>query len=233
MRVLLVSAPGVAREKYEDALHQRGVDFDAASSLAELNDKLSTSPYNGILVDVPTMIRAGAEEKNLTNDLLDLFPALRLSWDADESRIRAMYYGSTGQIGDSLDDFLEVQAASFAARTVRRCGRKDLALCVELQSEPGGNPEKTAVLNLSRAGCFVVSGQSWNEGQPVLLSFPDLSDATPIRTVCRRVAPWGPGRCLPGIGVRFDAMTPDQRRELTAILDEEGAEPDRQKCAQP
>lgn len=218
MRVLLVSTPGEARTRYERTLNDLGIVYDAVSSLSELHDELTKKPYNGILLDVPTMIRANASEKALTHDLLDLFPALRLSWDAEEQRIRAMYYGQTGETNNRLEEFLESKAKSFPARTIRRAGRKDLGLSVMLAREDGQDTEQTAVLNLSMAGCFVVTSQPWEEGEIALLTLPDLADQTPIRTACRRVVPWGAGHRLPGIGVRFDAMSDTQLQEIETLI---------------
>lgn len=221
MRLLLVAAHGEARRRYEADLAALAVDYDAVASLAELRDELTRQAYNGLLLDMPTMLRAPAAEKSLTNDLLDIFPALKMSYDLDTGLVHSMYYGEQGRIGHSLASFIAAEAEPFQARTIRRRRRQDLAACVALQRPGEAHRELAAMVNLSMDGCFVITAGTWLGGQELQLFMADLADQAPIAARCRRVVPWGPGMHLPGIGVSFEAMTAAQKAQLATLLDQE------------
>ena len=218
VRVVLVAAEEDSRRRYVQELDAHGVHYDVVESLAQLHQALTRAPYNGILLDVPTLIRAGSAEKALTHELLEIYPALRLSWDPAEQRIRAMYYGQTGETGHTLADFVATQAGQFRARTYRRMPRADVALCVTLTRLNGDQTERTVVVNMSEAGCFVITTNEWCEDAPLELAFPDLEAAGPFSARCRRVVPWGAGCHMPGIGVSFEGLTLEQEQALRGLL---------------
>jgi Tfp pilus assembly protein PilZ len=222
LRLLLVACPGEARDRYAaelESLKIQGVCFDTACTLDELRRALAETRYSGVLLDVPTLIRSSEAEKSLVNKVLEVFPALHLSYDPDDACIRSMFYGPGERVAHSMATFVETEASRFQARTFRRNRRLDMAWSVALASAAEPDKEERAVIvNLSPDGCFIITASDWHEGQELLLRLPALSDQEPIRSVCRRIVPWGEGRRLPGIGVRFETMNNAQRQEIEAEL---------------
>lgn len=237
--VLLLAEDGEGRSRYEQVLAERGVDIACVSGLEEMRASLTSRPCSGLLLDVPTFMRASFGSRARIDDVLDIFPVLRLNWDHEQGVVRCLYYGSSGA-GHSLEEFLHTQVAVFPPRLLRREPRRTCVLHVELvrETRQGRWPtERTAMLSLSKFGCFVFTTAEWLPGDFAWLTIPSL-EMPALRTVCQRVALWrgdalGPqpwpeldrassmgevGGLVPGIGLSFNDITAAQRATLDALL---------------
>ncbi|MEG6550248.1 PilZ domain-containing protein [Desulfocurvibacter africanus] len=239
LRVLLLAEYGERRNRYEQALAERGVDIACVAGLDEMCVSLARRPCSGLLLDVPTLMRASCESNMQVAEAMAIFPVLRLNWDHTQDVMRCLFYGPSGA-GHSLDDFLRIHAAAFHPRLLRRDPRQTCILHVELvrEAKQGYWPaERTAVLSLSKSGCFVFTTAAWLPGDIAWLTIPSLGIPA-LRAVCRRVVPWrgdalGPqpwpgqdrdspmgkaGGLVPGIGLSFNDITPTQRAALDVLL---------------
>ena len=82
-RVILLCGEGVARDQYQAAIRRLGVQLDTVSSLKALYDAMGRTPYNGVLIDILTKIKAPQDEKVLLHAVLEEFPLVQLKWDGE------------------------------------------------------------------------------------------------------------------------------------------------------
>ncbi|MEW6219916.1 MAG: PilZ domain-containing protein [Thermodesulfobacteriota bacterium] len=74
-------------------------------------------------------------------------------------------------------------------------------------------------MNLSRGGCFVVTTGPWQVGQMLWLTIRELGDDLPrLRAQVRWCQEWGRSMVVPGIGLRFEDLDPEQVRRLQDLL---------------
>ena len=219
-RVMLISGDPVSRKGYQEALAKTGVIMDTVASFREFYYAVLAIPYNGVLVDVPTMIRIPKDEKDLVKEIMDLFPVIQLKFDPATGTISTFF---SGQLNKSctLDDFINNECRRFLARTARKSERKTLHLNVMLGKEKFGRRspfERTVTLNVSKGGCFIFSTVDWGVGATAWFMIKELKDGTPIRGEVRWKVDWGKAMQIPGIGVTFEEMNEIQRDHLNSLL---------------
>ena len=151
-RVMLISGDPVSRKGYQEALVKTGVIVDTVASFREFYYSVLATPYNGVLVDVPTKIRTPNDEKDLVKAIMDLFPVIQLKFDPATGKISTYF---TGQLNKSctLDEFINNECRRFIARTARSSERKTKHLNVMLGQEKSGRRspfERTVTLNVSK-----------------------------------------------------------------------------------
>ena len=165
------------------------------ASLSELQATLNEIPMSGILLDLITSTRASSQEKETTNDLIQLYPHARFKIVGNDVLILGKE--------KSLEGFAHY-CRQFKSRTIRKCPRKIRHIALLLSADDAFyDAEKVVTLNISDGGCFVYSTRDWCVGARVWLRFID-NDVDICGTV-RSWQPWGNNKILPGIGVQFDA----------------------------
>lgn len=163
------------------------------TSLGELRDTLEKVPVCGILLELATAVRASAQDKQDTAEMLELYPFVKFRVLGAEVRIAA----------DTLPGFVE-RCRQFDPRTIRRSARHVRYLAVYLSADDTFlDAEKVVTADVSAGGCFVYSVREWKRGNRVWLKFPG-GDAVACGTVCSSRA-WGNNQFLPGIGIQLDA----------------------------
>jgi len=221
-RPLLMVKDDQVKSAYMDALAHLSIDLEAVSSLKRMHSRLKSGPYNGLILDVPTMMKSKAEDRELVHDFIERFPTARVRYNPNNGRIVTMFYGQVNDADQSLEAFLINECASFAARSIRAAHRRGTNLNVLLYRTAklsSNGAERTATLDLSEQGCFIFSGRDWQRRKRVWLRLPDLGDDSPIRTRIRRRVDWGGRGRLPGIGVVFESINQGQLDELKRLLD--------------
>ncbi|MBN2145256.1 MAG: PilZ domain-containing protein [Candidatus Aureabacteria bacterium] len=216
IRVLLVAKEESTRKIYLEAIRQSGVQVDPISSLSELYDQLVRTPYNGILLDIMTKIKASKEDNILIEEVLSRFPILRLKWNPEHKKIHCLYFG---QITEEmpLDRFLIKECGSFKARTIRASKRVNLNYNIFLSKEKNfssPNLEKTITLNFSNNGCFIFSVSKWENYTPLWFVMRELNDNSPIQGEVRWHVEWGKNMKIPGIGVQIKKISQTQKDEI-------------------
>lgn len=221
IRILLVAREGDACGKYQEAIEKLGVQCDTVSTLKELYHAVIETPYNGMMIDLFTKMKASPEEKTLVQEILDHLPVLLLRWDDQTGSMKCLYSGQ--MIGDvTLENFVQQQCRWSKARKIRSSLRINLHLNVLLSRTSKLREEnaiRSTTLDVSKGGCFLYSTDSWGTNVSVWFIFKELKDKTPIRGQVKRVVPWGKEMKAPGIGVVFKEAEDAQLEEIYNLCD--------------
>lgn len=220
VRVLLLVEDEKNQQRYLTELLQTEVECRPVSCVRDLHRALTEEPFQGIFLDVAASARASVPERGLIHDILDEFPVLRLRWDEKEAQSRGLVYGTNERV--TIGEFIERFCGPFAARTIRKKTRIELNL--NAQISPTGefsedSLEKTVTLNVSHEGCFLLSqNNTWQNFDQAWIRIKELQDPSPIQIEVRWALPWGQSMRLPGIGVKFIRISPDQQKQLLKLL---------------
>ena len=221
VRILLVVAPGRSREAYVHRLGRLPAAWDVVDSIDSLESSLQDTPYNGLLLDVPTMIRASTSQKAKVLALLEYYPVLRLSYRAPVGEIHGLADGQTVPKTHTLEEFVGHDCRRFPARAVRafrRCRLVFNVLLLDPPSQPLEEGEKTFTVDVSESGCFIATVRPPECGRLLSVVLCDLADPTPIPIEVRWRILWGETMRTPGFGARFRSLTEAQKAELLAKL---------------
>jgi hypothetical protein len=221
VRILVVVAPGKSREAYLRRLSHLPAVWDVVDSIDSLETTLQDTPYNGLLLDVPTMIRASTSQKAKVLALLEYYPVLRLSYRAPVDEIHGLADGQTAPRTRTLEDFVGGDCSRLPARAVRafkRCHLVFNVLLLDSPERPLAEGEKAFTIDVSESGCFVATARPPECGRPVSVVLCDLEDQTPIPLEVRWRILWGETMRTPGFGARFLSLTEAQKTELVAKL---------------
>lgn len=217
VRLLLVVDDQDARIAYSRALMRLQVNLESVPSVTELHRILPQTTFSGILLDSAVLNKASSSEKALIHDFIQLFPSVRLRFDQETQQISVQYFGQTQDENATLQQFVESQCKGFTPRVIRDCERVELNFNVLLsKKEDFAESEalKTITMNVSKEGCFVFTPHRWQIGEFAWLKFMELLDPAPIGVEVRWVKEWGKTLGIPGIGVRFRDMTPEQAAQI-------------------
>ena len=215
-RILLVAQPGEACSLYEAALHRCGVQLDTVDSIDAFYGAVTHHAYNGLVIDIPTKIKALSDHKDLVYSILDRFPVIQVNRDRRNGCIRALLYGHHERTGP-LERLIREACWHSPARKLRAEERKRLHYNVLLSTKPHFDPQtliRTVTMDVSRNGCFLFSSARFQVGARVWIRIMDLYDKTPIRCVIRHKRKWGEAMAIPGIGVKFEVISERQRQAL-------------------
>lgn len=221
IKVLLVVQDGEACRHYTEVLLRVGVEVEIVPSLDMVGALFPQSAYNGLLVDVPTMMRSSALEKALLQNLLLNIPTLRLRWDAASNSIRALTTRRQPHGSGTLASFLIETCGTFPPRRIRCHPRLEISYPVLLsqhKSFPPAETQKSTTINVSRGGCFVYSVTDWLLGSNVWLQIRGIADPTPIEAVVRWQQAWGEKHRVPGIGLEFTQISAVQRDDFSIVI---------------
>lgn len=220
-RLLLIAEIGVSRAAYVEVLRDIDIEVDCISSPDEMTGALIDTPYSGLLIDVPTMIRCECGDKNRITRIMDRFPVLRLMYNPKYGGIRGLAQGGTIRDNRDLTEFVLNDCVPFSPRSIRVAQRHGVVFNVALfddldHLEQGG--ERTVTVNVSEHGCFVYSVNDWQVDKPAWIVVQEFEDKTPIELLVRWQRPWGKAMRIPGIGASFESMTTLQYIQLHSYL---------------
>lgn len=215
-RILLVAQPGDACTLYEAALQRSGAQVDTVAAVDTFYGAVTHFAYNGIVIDIPTKIKALSDHKDLVYSILDRFPVIQVNVDPRGRRIRALLYGQHERTG-GLEDLVREYCWYTPPRKLRSEERKPLHYNVLLSTKRHFNPEtliRTVTMDVSLNGCFLFSSARFQVGARVWMRFMDLYDKTAVIGVVRHKRNWGKAMIIPGIGVEFETIKENQRQAL-------------------
>jgi hypothetical protein len=217
-RVLILDSHPQTLAIYRRALEELGANCETAENFTELKQKLLQVPFNGVVIDVLTAVRANPEEKRLLQEIVEVYPTLRVRWDAGAGRIRGLVFGKSLAGDHPLHYFLKHLCRNHPARSFRASKRYLLHFNALLWRDSACRPdqsERSLTLDISLGGCFLVTfDDQWQNQQHAWLQLLELSDPTPIEVIIRRFSPWGKNPTIPGLGVEFLQLGPGQAEEL-------------------
>lgn len=223
IKVLIVVNNEEAAVAYSLALSEIGVAYDIVPTFGEMSELAIRNAYNGLVVDILTLVRCSKEDKVIAYECINLFPVLRVKWEAKHKQIKLSPLEQTfcPDAESALRFFIDNRCSSFPARSLRRHQRKqvNLNLLVSLDGSFAlETTHKTFTLNISDGGAFIHSMQSFEPGQILWLRFLELADQAPIAArVCWSLS-WGESRCIPGVGVMFDIISEHQQQEIQRVF---------------
>jgi hypothetical protein len=206
VKVLVIAGKKEALQCYESLVKDVGAQFDAVDSLQNGMSAAIRNSYNGLLIDIPTVIQARDEEKKYLHDLLEVYPVGKVRISPSRPGISLITAGKCIAQKSTVEEFI-TECTQFKARTCRSSERRHVHLPVTLSSSADFAPEdteKTFTVNLSHGGCFVFSLKPWKVGDNVVIAIhrPAGADTILIGEV-RWTIPWGTKEAIPGIGIRF------------------------------
>lgn len=223
--ILLICREGISRQTYQAELDIPGISLVCVQALVDFISREVNCPLNGILIDMPTYMRSSEVDKRLLNDLVGLFPTLRLKCHEPSGEIRTLPFGTAYPANTTPGVFVQKYCAPFIQRMLRTSERSQQNLSALLtRALPVENTfdARTATTNLSPGGCFLISFEPWLIGDRGWLFLSELNDTKPIRVEVCWIRLWGERCSLPGMGVRFIDLTVSQKTELNRLG---GAEP--------
>ncbi len=206
----------------QKVLQALDVTCEGVSETPELHRQLVARPCSGLLIDVLAAARCSARERALLQELTEYYPTLMLRWNSAARQFRGLVFGTTLDRDAPLEDFVSRFCCADRARVFRNNKRRTLHCNLLLSPDKGfaaDSTEKTVTLNLSRSGCFIVTSRHWQRDCRGWIRLLELSDPTPIEVRIRQVLSWGKERRIPGIGVFFTGLRPEQSRQLAELCD--------------
>lgn len=223
IRILVVVKDTEAGDAYVSALTAAGVVCDVARSFQQMSALAVENAYNGLLIDILTLVRCSKEEKAIAYECINLFPVLRVKWEARHKKIKLspLEQSYSPDCEAALRFFLETRCKSFPARSLRSHSRKTINLNLLYCTGASFSMErarKSFTINMSLGGVFLHVMEPLEAGDTVWLSFQEFADQTPLEAVVRWSQEWGVTRCIPGAGLQFERMTEAQTQQIRRIL---------------
>jgi Tfp pilus assembly protein PilZ len=222
-KILIVVKDPEAGKAYGEALSEIGVEYDIAPSFEKMSQMVVDAPYNGLIVDILTLVRSRNDEKVIAYDCINLYPVLRVKWEPKQKQIKVSPLdGALAPDGSpsSLESFIESRCRPFPPRQLRRHKRKQLSVNLLLGTDDTFSEEstlKTFAVTISAGGVFVHTTRHFEKGMTLWLRFPEFADQAPIPATVRWCLDWGCSRRIPGIGLRFERFSLDQEQEIRRL----------------
>ena len=223
IKILIIANGEEAMQAYTRALSYITSAYDVAVSFKDAQSMATETPYNGILLDLLTLVRSSKEEKLIAYNLINLYPSIRIKYDMKSKEIKLAPIDQSLPIDSqaSLRLFIESRCDSFPARSLSRHKRTNTYLDVLLCSNDSFSQEesiKTFTVDISVNGAFLHTTQSFQRGDRVWLRFKDLVDSTPIEAKVCWNNEWGVGsRSVSGIGIEFEILSDSQKDEILSF----------------
>ncbi len=223
LRIALVSKQESTCGFYRDLLSGReNIILETYVSIDELRKGCRNKHYAGLMVDMWTHVGAASADKEFVYSLDRVFPILYIGGqdqkpaELDPTGDWRIAYQHEIEI---LENFIQNQCRPMKPRGIRADIRKDLFLSAHVQFGMQEKSFKANTWNISPMGCFVISPQEQQCGDTVWLTFTNLSDKSTVAGEIKWNRPWGGDlRLLPGAGIAFKEISPDQDRALAVFL---------------
>ena len=218
-QILLAVEDEERRQVYEAFVEKEHAICHSVSSLRDVANQAARQPYNAIFLDMPLIVKASRYEKSLLEDALHALPNARLNITAKTPKIRMLVSWDAQESARTAEEHLRY-CCEQPPRVVHIRNRAPLNLNAALSRSPDmADAERTACIDFSPGGCFLFCVNDEIPLQStVWVRLTALNDPTPIAsTVCWK-REWGITNEIPGIGIRFDLMTPQQQAEILSII---------------
>jgi hypothetical protein len=213
----VVSREGAVHNAFRGFFDSCGVPIFHFASVSELFRTLPERRINGIVADVPVLVRASLNEKMLYEGIEGIFPNVRVNWNRQADF--KVLFGDPGRSGEeNLKAFLK-RCLAFTPRSLRRNDRKqrNLNLLVREEGQSLDNARRAFTTDLSHGGLFAGTCEPPAVGTTVWLQVLELGPE-PFKTQVRWNRSWGEGMAIPGFGVKFLDPTPEQKGLLHEML---------------
>jgi Tfp pilus assembly protein PilZ len=185
-------------------------------------EMFNSRSYAGFIVDLRNLLKCDPDVRDSFMELIAPFPLIRISHSIDKKTVKGNIRDKNYEDAQLFDHFINSLCRRFPPRGLRFKKRKKLFLNVYLDfSSEGAGTEliKTNTADVSQIGGFIISVREANEDDILYMVINELSDHTPIKCKVKWNLPWGTSdNHLPGFGVAFWRIKPEQQEELAALL---------------
>jgi Tfp pilus assembly protein PilZ len=211
--ILVISYNADIRAALSDNLQRNNAAGVTCESFLEAEDVARGGVYNGILVDLQSIVKAKGDEKIIACSLTGFYPTLRVR--ALGSMLVPMAMPGDARQDSSLSDFITKTCAAFNPRRLRLHRRRDMVLSAVNSIEDSG--DRLFTINMSWGGAFVadVHPEKYEIGQNLRLSFPEFERT--CSAIVSWIRPWGQ-RKVPGIGIAFQELDEEMESILNVLL---------------
>ena len=221
-KVLLISKNSESRQLYEGFINTIGVPLDSVASLQDALFAATRNAYNGILIDLQTLIQSDDKEKESARNLLMAYPVAKVRANPSRNSISVISAGKCTTQNPTIEAFINGECLQFKARSFRSTERKPINLPLILSSLAGfdgDEAEKTFTVNISIGGFFIFTTRKWKNGDRVWIrQKKSADDNSPIVGEVRWVINWGEKYVIPGIGVSFTDISEAQEKEIFVAM---------------
>lgn len=214
--ILVVSFVDATLDLLVSNLSALGVSAVPCTTFADAEKLALNDTFNGILIDLTSIIKAKGEEKIIAYTLASVYPALRVRVIGQMAVPMAMP-GDAKQ-DNNLKDFVNRSCAGFTPRTLRHFRRRDKCISTIIKDSTDG--ERGFTLNVSWGGAFIVSlhVERYQVGQELVVILHELGLQVNVR-ICW-IQPWGQ-RHFTGFGVEFVSVDEELEKALFLLLKHE------------
>jgi PilZ domain-containing protein len=221
-KILIVANDAEAGKAYSDAVLGLDVTCDTVSTFQDMSCSAMQHSYNGLLIDILTLVRCSKEEKVIAYECMNLYPVLRVKWESKQKKMKLspLEQSFSPDAESALRSFIDNRCRSFPARRLRRHQRKPIHLNALLSPDGTFAAETTSkafTVNISAGGFFLHTTQSFQIGQTLWVRFLELADQSPMAATVCWVVEWGRPRCIAGLGMQFTALSEGQSREIQGM----------------
>lgn len=222
VKLLLYCHDPELEARYREAMPSDGVECVPVSCFSVFFKQSETVACNGVLLDIVSVIKASPFDREVIQELLEVYPSLRLRWDAPSGVIRTLMTGAGPGQQVTLDNFIAIYCENFPPRSLRMRQRKHIHCNVLYSPHDQMSKEstqQTVTMDLSEGGCFLFTPLALPVGERLWLRFIELMDNSPILVEVQWCREWGKSMKVPGVGVRFVLIQPGQREEILSMID--------------
>lgn len=211
--ILVVSYVEATLELLAKSILQLGVSAIACNTFCDAEKLALENTYNGILIDLTSIIKAKGEEKVVAYGLASVYPSLRVR--SMGAMLIPMAMPGDAKQDNSLKDFINKTCADFNPRPLRLYRRRDK--CVSTIRGNIADEERGFTLNISWGGAFIIDThpERFTIGQKITLLLQELD--MEVNVIVCWIQPWG-HRHFPGIGVRFETVDAELEKTLFQLL---------------
>jgi len=213
--IIVIAYDDNVRKSLVSSLIPFEVPSVACATFCEAENMMLTDLFQGIIVDLTTMIKAKGEEKVVACSLTGFFPTLRVK--AMGSMIIPISMAGEAKQDKSLSDFLKKTCSAFTPRKLRAHKRREIFLSTIINSGSENGIVRSCTLNVSWGGMFIITmnPEIYAVDQELSINIPKLEIQLNVKVV--RVISWGESKA-PGIGVKFTGIDTDQEQIFTSLL---------------
>lgn len=213
IRVLLVVQDAEARKRYLQALAAYDVTVFVSASYHDFDQDIGNQTFHGLLLDIPTKMRAIKDDRTYVYSLVERFPVAHLRIDESRDFVNCFHPGRKS--GEKLSDFINNHCRTSIPQKIRVSVRREILLPVLVyRHERVRRPERAITRDISTCGCFIISTRKWKLDADILIHLQCLGDIPLIRAKIRKIVEWGQVGLTPGIGVQFLDLTHEQLFEI-------------------
>jgi|GEM_PF-538643 len=219
-QILLAVTDKARQHVYVDFLGREQATPHIVSSLRELIIQAGKQPYCGILIDMPLMLKTSKTDKGLAEDALNALPSARINIARNGTDILVLTINGNKDItAPTASDFVRYCCGE-PPKIVFVRNRVPLHLNALLATASDmSDAIRTACVDFSEGGCFLFTVDStFVPDNTVWIRLIALEDQTPIKGVICWKRDWGTADKMPGIGIRFDALTEGQESEILHLI---------------